>query len=161
VQHQGAHLPIRSPAGSSSRGVVTPVVGLPAGPAVQLSYKIIQMYNERSPSIDGLPASSSNDDDASLSPNALDHCRSLKAEDLVHWLTEERFFEPFSDNVKVKFAAAEVPGEMFVMRCWDAIFNRDILGLPAGPAVQLWFKILQVYSNAGMSSVLVLLSTSY
>jgi hypothetical protein len=119
------------------------------------------MYNERSPSIDGLPASSSNDDDASLSPNALDHCRSLKAEDLVHWLTEERFFEPFSDNVKVKFAAAEVPGEMFVMRCWDAIFNRDILGLPAGPAVQLWFKILQVYSNAGMSSVLVLLSTSY
>jgi hypothetical protein len=114
--------------------------------------------HERSPSIDGL---SSSDDDASLPPNALDHCRSLTAEDLVHSLTEERFFERFGDNVKVKFAAAEVPGEMFVTRCWDAIFNRDILGLLAGPAVQLSFKILQVYRNAGLSSVLVLLGTCY
>jgi hypothetical protein len=94
-------------------------------------------------------AASSSDDP----PNAVDLCRALRPEDLVNWLTEERFFEQLSD--------AEIHGETFMERCWDVEFNSGRIGLPIGPADQLASKVLQIYRNAGMSSVLVLLSTSY
>jgi hypothetical protein len=94
-------------------------------------------------------------------PNAVDLCRALRPEDLVNWLTEERFFEQLSDATKLKFVAAEIHGETFMERCWDVEFNSGRIGLPIGPADRLASKVLQIYRNAGMSSVLMLLSTSY
>jgi hypothetical protein len=74
------------------------------------------------------PNASSSDDP----PNAVDLCRALRPEDLVNWLTEERFFEQLSDATKLKFVAAEIHGETFMERCWDVDVGNRLRSLGSG-----------------------------
>jgi hypothetical protein len=87
--------------------------------------------------------------------------RTQDPHELIDLLTEEGFFGRLGEETQRTFIDAHVDGETFVDKCWNQKYNMKHIGLPVGDAYRLAAVVREIYQAAGMSSVLMLLSTSY
>jgi hypothetical protein len=107
----------------------------------------IPLHNMEIPSSSELPG----DGDARQPALSLGGLAALNSAEIVDYLTAKGFFNRFSHHVRAQVIRTQLDGELLVRQCWDPEFNKEGLGMSAGPAFGLAYLVEQVYKNEGMS----------